>query len=348
MSPTIRAIDVGFGNTKFITSSASGRIEASHFRSLAFFSSSDKAADTLGGKRRTVSVPVDGVFYEVGPEVELAAHRYRSRPLHDGYTETAEYRALLAGALHYMKVDAVDLLVVGLPVAQYLSKKGAVEKATVGTMAVGKGRQVEIGRVLVVAQPQGALFEYARAASDGRVVQGSRNLVIDVGSRTFDWLVTSGLKVVGRMSNSVARGVSDILIEIADRITAEIGEEFTDLEAIDEALRTTHKLRIYQRDHDLRRYDGVVKAVTDQAVDALMQRVDSTYNVENIVLVGGGAYLFKKAIKRRFPRHKIIEVAQPLYANVRGFQLMGEQYAAEHAETFRVWRGSEESEVAAP
>ncbi|MEO8248229.1 MAG: PRTRC system protein D [Burkholderiales bacterium] len=334
MPLTIRAVDVGFGNTKFVTSSASGKIETSHFRSLAFFSASEKAADTLGGKRRTVSVPVDSVFYEVGPEVELAAHRYRSRPLHDGYTETAEYRALLAGALHYMKADVVDLLVVGLPVAQYLSKRAAVEKATTRSFDVGKGRRVSVRRVLVVAQPQGALFEYAQSADDARVVQGARNLVIDVGSRTFDWLVTSGLKVVGRMSNSVARGVSDILIEIADRIGNEIGEEFTDLEAVDEALRTTHKLRIYQKEHDLRRYEGVIKAVTDQAVDALMQRMDSTYNVENIVLVGGGAYLFKKAIKRRFPRHKIVEVAQPLYANVRGFQLMGEQYAVEHPELF--------------
>ena len=333
MNLTIRSIDVGFGNTKFVTASADGKVETAHFRSLAFFSGSARAGEAFGGKRRTVSIPVDGVFYEVGPEIELAAHRYRSRPLHDGYTETAEYRALMAGALHYMKVDVIDLLVLGLPVAQFVAKRAALAKSMTGSFDVGHKRRVEVRKVLVAAQPQGALFEYASLAPDRRVMDG-RNLVIDVGLRTFDWLVTSGLKVNVPMSFSVPRGVSEILLEIADRISTEIGEQYTHLEAIDEAMRTTQKLRIYRKDHDLRRYDSVIKAVTDQAVDALILRMGPSYDVENVVLVGGGAYLYKKAIKRRFPKHEILEVSDPLSANVRGFQMMGERHAVECPEEF--------------
>lgn len=48
--------------------------------------------------------------------------------------------------------------------------------------------------------------------------------------------------------------------------------------------------------------------------------------LKNIVLVGGGSSLFKKAIKQAFPRQRIQEVRDPLYANVRGFQLAGANY----------------------
>jgi hypothetical protein len=48
---------------------------------------------------------------------------------------------------------------------------------------------------------------------------------------------------------------------------------------------------------------------------------------QNIILVGGGAFLFKHAVKEAFPRHKIHEIKDPIYANVRGFQIAGMNYA---------------------
>lgn len=334
MGPIVRAIDVGFGNTKYVVSPSAGKLECNHFPSIAYFSIDDKALDSMGTRRRTVAPLVNGLYYEVGPDVELASDRFRSRNLHDGFTETPEYRALMAGAMHYMKVDKVDLLVLGLPVAQYLAKKSALERIAGDSFDVGKKRKVKIGRVLVVAQPQGALYAYAtQIGSTASIAQG-RSLVVDVGSRTFDWLVTRGMKVVTKMSSSVTRGVSDILIGIAAQIAAEIKEDYRDLEAIDLALRTGKCLRIYQKEYDLKRYDTLVQKIADQAVISMVQSMDGTYDVENIVLVGGGAHLFRKAIKKHFPRHTIHEVADPIYANVRGFQLLGEQYVRERPEHF--------------
>ena len=274
-------------------------------------------------------VPVGDLFFEVGPEVELAADRFRARQLHDGYTETPEYRAFMAGALHYMREDVIDLLVLGLPVAQYMARRAALEKAMTGTFHLGRRRQVEVRRVLVVAQPQGALFSYA--ASTGRLAEvlGQKNLVIDVGSRTFDWLVTRGVKVVARMSHSVNRGVSDILRTVALAIGAEIGEEYRDFEAIDQALCTGKPLRVYQKSYDLKRYAASIEMVADQAVGSMMELLDSSYGFENIVLVGGGAQMFRKAVRKRFPKHTVHILKEPLYCNVRGFQLMGQEFARE-------------------
>ena len=334
MEPIVRAVDVGFGNTKYITTSSPSKMECSHFPSLAFYTLHDKSLDTLGAKRKTVCIPIDGIFYEVGAEVELAADRFRVRPLHDGYTETAEYRALLSGALHYMKVDTIDLLVLGLPVAQFLTKRAALEKSMAGTFMTSKKSRVQVKRVLVVAQPQGALFDYAtQQVGEASAIHG-KSLVIDAGSRTFDWLTTHGMKVISNMSHSVTRGVADILWAIAKRISMEIGEEFDDLEAIDLALRSGKSLRIYQKEYNMKRFEPVIQVIAEQAVTSLISRMDKTYNVENIVLVGGGAYLFRKAIKHHFPKHTIHEVAEPLYANVRGFQRLGEQYVRERPELF--------------
>ena len=79
-----------------------------------------------------------------------------------------------------------------------------------------------------------------------------RTLVIDAGSRTFDWLVTLDSKVVGKMSDSVNRGVHDILLKIAAAIASETGRGYLNLEAIDRALRSRKPLRAYKRSVDLK------------------------------------------------------------------------------------------------
>jgi plasmid segregation protein ParM len=331
MDAIVRAIDVGRGNTKYTKQSASGRVDCDHFPSLAFFSHIERSND-IGGKRRTVSVPVDGLYYEVGPDVELAADRFRTRQLHDHYFETPEYRALTAGALHYIKVDEVDLLVVGLPVAQYMAKRAALEKSLCGEFQVGKKRTVLVKKVLAVAQPQGALFAFMANRGVACGMTDNKRLVIDPGAKTFDWLVTRGTRVIPKLSDSVNRGVSDILRTIAEAISVDIEEDYRDLEAIDAGLRTNKPLKIYGKLHDLKRYDSLIQKVTDQALDSLAERLGGTHDVDHIVLVGGGAYLFRKAVKRRFPRHQLHEVEQPLYANVRGFQLIGEEWMRERKE----------------
>lgn len=71
--------------------------------------------------------------------------------------------------------------------------------------------------------------------------------------------------------------------------------------------------------------------LVSQAVSSLIGVLDRSWDVENILLVGEGTPLFRPAIRAAFPRHQILEMSDPLYANVRGFQLLGEQYMRESA-----------------
>jgi plasmid segregation protein ParM len=246
-----------------------------------------------------------------------------------------------------MKVETVDLLVVGLPVSQYTTKRAALQKAMTGTFDAGRKQRIVVRRALVVPQPQGALYWCAQQ-NPSVASPRYKTLVMDVGSRTFDWLVTRGMRVVPNMSDSVTRGVSDILRHIADTVGARIKEDFRDLDAVDRALRTGQLLRLNQQDHDLKKFDTAVRKIADQALDFVLARLDGPQDLEHIILVGGGAYLYTKAVRHRFPKHKITEVADPMYTNVRGFQLLGEQYVRERPDLFRADAGTMTSEAPEP
>jgi plasmid segregation protein ParM len=125
----------------------------------------------------------------------------------------------------------------------------------------------------------------------------------------------------------VNRGVSHVLRTIASDIGTEIGTPYTDLDAIDRALRTGKNLMVYQRTYDLSKLMPVAHSVAQRAVGAMLESIPADYSFQNIILVGGGAFLFKKAVKQAFPKHKIFEVPEPMYANVRGFQIAGMNYA---------------------
>lgn len=145
-------------------------------------------------------IPIGPLFYEVGPDVSLAADTFRAKQLHDEYTETPEYMALLRGALSMMKVSHIDLLVVGLPVALFAVKKAALEKAMTGRHDIGGSKAVTVGKAMAVAQPQGALAHFASEHQKMTIIGNEQSLVIDPGSRTFDWLVARGMRFVQKQS----------------------------------------------------------------------------------------------------------------------------------------------------
>ena len=200
MELTVRAVDVGSGNTKFVIDADGTDIRCVSFPSIAYPSSDDSPSWPASERKKTVCIPIGPLFYEVGPDVSLAADTFRAKQLHDEYTETPEYMALLRGALSMMKVSHIDLLVVGLPVALLAVKKASLEKAMMGRHDIGGGKAVTVGKALAVAQPQGALVHYASEHQKMATIGNELSLIIDPGSRTFDWLVARGMRLVQKQS----------------------------------------------------------------------------------------------------------------------------------------------------
>ena len=71
----------------------------------------------------------------------------------------------------------------------------------------------------------------------------------------------------------------------------------------------------------------VVEVIARDAVAAMMRRVGGAFNVQHVILAGGGAFLFKKAVRQVFSTHQILEVKEPMFANVRGYQVAGTNFA---------------------
>ncbi|MBE0549374.1 MAG: PRTRC system protein D [Rubrivivax sp.] len=326
MDLIVRAVDVGSGNTKFVTEASGAVIKCASFPSIAYPSSDGSSSWPSEERRKTVFIPVGPLFYEVGPDVALAADTFRARQLHDDYTDSPEYMALLRGALALMKVPHIDLLVVGLPVALFAVKKSALEKAMTGEHDVGDGRRVTVAKAMAVAQPQGALVHYASVHRKMNDIAKQRSLIIDPGSRTFDWLVAQGTRLVQKQSHSINRGMSDVLRLLAHAITKDIGAPYRDYDAIDLALRTGKAPIIFQQPYEMSRLMPLAESVAEQAVSSMKEWLEAPHSLQNIILVGGGAFLFRRAAKAAFPRHRINEVKEPMFANVRGFQLAGQNY----------------------
>jgi len=208
----------------------------------------------------------------------------------------------------------------------FLKQLPALEKAMTGKHEVGNGRIVTVRKALAVAQPQGALVHYASLHQKLQAIENEQSLVIDPGARTFDWIVTKGMRLVQKKSHSVNRGMFDVLQAIATEISDDIGTPYRDFDAIDAALRTGKSPIIYQKPYDISRLMPIAQTIAQQAVSSMMQWIEAAYNFQNIILVGGGAFLFKKAVRDAFPRHKIHEIKDPIYANVKGFQIAGMNY----------------------
>lgn len=327
MAIIVRAADVGSGNTKYIIGVGDNQIKCAHFRSTAHPTDKSDIGDALGGKRKTIGIPIDGLIYEVGPEVHLAADIFHARQMHDGYCETPEYLALLRGALSYMKVDKIDLLILGLPVATFKTKRLSLERRMVGMHEVAKGKHIQVERVRVVAQPQGALMHYGVAHNRLAEVKNERNLVIDPGARTFDWLVSQGMRVIEKRSHSVNRGMFDVLSVIADGISEAERTQFRDYDRLDAALRTNKKPKIFGKEYDIARHLPAAKKIAEDAVAEMLRYVGDGNDIDNIILVGGGAFFFKPVIKDAFAKHKVQELGDGLYANVKGFQIAGMELA---------------------
>lgn len=325
MSTTVRSIDVGYGNTKYVCAhSEGGEIACRLFPSLVSRGGGHDLSDGVIAKRDTVIVAVDGNHYEVGPDVELALRTHSARVLHRDFIDTPEYLALLRGALAYMRVSHIHLLVVGLPVSWLVTRQSELKARLSGNHPVADGHGVKVEKVLVLAQPLGGFVYHALSAGLYGRLRDTRNLVIDPGFFTVDWVLAEGIRPIPQRCGSFPGGISAILAKLADSLGKEQGLELDDPLALDRALRTG-RFSLYGREIPVARHLAGARLVADEAANAVANSVGDGRDIDAIVLVGGGAEFFRPALGRRFPRHLVHVVPDPVFANVRGFQLAGEE-----------------------
>jgi plasmid segregation protein ParM len=330
MDCIVRSIDVGFRNTKVVVAADKHGIECQVFPSVAPTAKERDLSEAVGRNRNTVILTVEGIDYEVGPDALLAEKPTPTQTMGSDFCLTPEYLALVRGALHSMRIDRVDLLIVGLPVSEFRLRKQELARRLEGQHPVGSGRVVDVREVTVLAQPHGALIDYSLTTSNRlEGIRASRNLVIDCGGRTFDFLVTQGFKIFEQRSDDTKRGMYDIVRALAGEIGRALHTEYSDYDRIDDALRTGTKPLVFGKPYDLTPHLIAARKIPEEAVSYLRRFVEDGSDIDNIILAGGSAFFFRDAIHAAFPRHDIHELPDALYANVRGFQRFGMQKAVQ-------------------
>jgi plasmid segregation protein ParM len=346
----VRAADVGYFNVKFTLGRKlkghSSIIETRMFPSLAPLLGKDTlAAAGRAQKMDGCVVDVDGAIYYVGSDAAHNASSMEPRPVAEDYCMSAKYLALLRGALHFMALDAgvsvgdefiVGNLVLGLPMNTLGKYRGALVNRVKGEHLIGLGeciadaapagkfQRVTVENVTVLPQPRGALFDHG--ASVGGAMDGW-TLVVDPGGGTLDWFLSSKHKPNYQRSGAYPKAMLACAYAVADEINPTWRDNLVVVERIDQAIRERRtSFRANGRDYRLADYKPRIDAVLTAAVAQMLEKLGSTADIDLILMTGGGAKVFHDFLEANYPDMKpILRMGQdPVFANVRGFQVFGE------------------------
>lgn len=336
---TVRAIDVGYGNTKFVLDRPvfENRIDCGLFPSLAprAISSGDiGASDGFLKRRNTVRVNVSGFEYEVGPDAVKAQFGNESgRMLKEDYCLSENYRALVYGALLTMGIEKLDVLVLGLPMSTWKAFKDRLAEIITGKHKITDQFSVEISKVIVAPQPLGGFYDHGLGINQFRAMKEQINLIVDPGYYTLDWLLADGVVPIDARSGAVNNGgMAEIIREVTEHVAKDFDTTPSDvgaLDRIDMALRSQTPIRVFGRDSK-RPITEYLSIARKRALDPLLkltQNIGASGAIDNVILVGGGAHIYYELLKAEFPRHKIQLARDAVFSNVRGFQLIGEAWA---------------------
>lgn len=325
----VRAIDVGYGNNKYTTSNSSRtkRPDCDMFPSVAPISAATSISAQIGLRPKTVRVEVDQITFEVGHDaLRVQGGNSYSRSLDNDYCLRPAYRALTYGAMHYMGLEEIDLLVLGLPMTTWLSHKERLIELMVGDHKIGN-QKVTVKRCKVAPQAYGGYLEHIIANGETQQAEDMTTLIIDPGFHTLDWIVCSGFKIDDKRSGAAAdAGMCSYLKAIGDRLSATLKEDIGDLSRIDAALRNEKKIvRLFGEEHDLEEITVYGKQVAQENINYMANKIGNLADIDQVILVGGASIHFAEAVQSRFTKHKVQIAKDPIYANVRGFQAWGEE-----------------------
>lgn len=313
----IFAVDVGFGTTAVVNKiGMSSEVQYFNSRAVQLKAEGRNLGEGVLKERNIIKVEVDGIFYEVGPDVIDNAGATEVRSLNESYISSAKYRALFLGSLNFCEHDDIDLIVGGLPISN-LKRKEELVNLMVGTHKVGD-RVITVKAARVIPQPLGALMHYAKTQSLQErsdlmsVLARKTRLVVDPGYGTFDWLTVCGVKPDESRSDAEPLGFGRILADCSDHLSS-IFDQKISVEIIDQAFREG-ALTLFGRSYDFPSNNDddvvfdlrpIVQKITNDAVDAMVNNVGGGADIDQILVTGGPAEIYLQAIQKAYSKHNV-------------------------------------------
>lgn len=338
--PVVRAIDVGYGQVKFTDGRdpATGGIRVDSFPSASPQASREPLDHGVMLKKDNFIVQVNENLFEVGRDIHLAMDANHDSDVMDlDFALSDAYAARLYGAISYMLSSLpnanIDQLVLGLPLNTYFRLHRKVAEKFCGPHRIGpRGEVVMVKQCTVYPQPIGsyAMFMANHAASNPGITNPMA-LIVDVGYNTVDWFVCQGMKANEARSAAILKGMSGVLKIVAKNLIDETEAQDTDADVarrIDRALKTGTDFIQYGKPVPLEKYLEAASQYINDAAQSIRNKVGPGGDLNAIVLSGGGASLYAPFVQSKFPKHSVLLLDDPGFANVRGFHAIGEKLSA--------------------
>lgn len=279
-----------------------------------------------GAEDAIIRVWARGEPWLVGVEPSQVQGR-NLRELHEDYTESDGWEALLAAALSCAGRNEVDLLVVGLPVSQYheAGRRDRLMERLVGSFQVSEDRWVSVKRVEVLPQPGGAMADYASRSGDSMVWEG-RVVVVDPGYYSFDWAVFGEGAYRNEASGTGHEAMSQIMEGVAKEVGRLRGVAQVSPERVERAIREGRGRVLVAGEWV--NLELPLREVSARVVGRSLSRMRSVLRDEDeqpdlVLVVGGGARCYENALRVAYPASHVEVAPEPVLANVRGYWSRG-------------------------
>lgn len=262
----------------------------------------------------------EGVQFTVGELPDAESARF------DEYPFSPMNRAIVHHALRVAGLAGRDVqIATGLPLSRfYLGDKPNAEvikrKDESIRKAVASMDGTPVANIVkhqVFAEGLGAYIDYLLDDEGNERADDDETVgVIDIGGRTTDCAVV----LPGRRIDHARCGSADVgVLNVVELVRASLQKELN-VDApgalVEKALRTK-TMKLWGKPTDISGIvDAAIKQVTDSAMREVSRRFGAGFDLDRILLVGGGALVLSEVAKH-FRQASIPE--KPEFANARGF-----------------------------
>lgn len=219
---------------------------------------------------------------------------------------------LLFTAIALSSTETFNQVVCGLPINQFKRNKDylgkLIDNNRIKNISInGIEREIVISDFKVY--PEGIGAYYSLNTKEDLII-------IDIGGRTTDIAYICNNK--NNLNSTVATGTLNIYKSIADKLNSEYSLDLN-LSMIDRIIERG-ELKVDNLNIDL----SFITEILKNNFQRIKEDLDFKFpaRTEKIVLVGGGAKLFKKAFLKRYSNCEVSN--NPIFANADGFKKVGE------------------------
>lgn len=329
------AVDVGYGNIKRAVGRADEIPRIDVWPACAI-PVADAGID-LFDKAKPADVIVAGTPWYVGLDPEDNAEGFQT--LHRDYVGSPAWLAQLHYALTRLPAPEsrlgaasraehpIDRLILGLPVEDWQDRHARDHLVGIAYKALADtGYAAAQSVIQPMPQPLGA-YVSANLNAEGSLTEHN-TLVVDPGYNTLDWTLFSRGKLKREGTGTTRHGgVARIVESVRRRLHETDGANVSEGRIRDALNRidTGGEILVWGEKRDC---SEMMKAARDDVVSRALTNLKRSLQInaegiDDVVLTGGGASLYRDAITKMFPRTHLHQSENTVSANVFGFWYFG-------------------------